>query len=197
MIRSEVPVADRNRALPGVAVLPHDIEQPQVLLDRHLDLGHPTRLVRRRLPVPGHPGQRHQPRPMGNAQPRRGDFRPVDAQQEVVAQPFDAGYFETHLVNPKLQIPSSNHSQLPNPKRMPKSQLPTPHGHLDSEHPWDLAVGSGWDLELGIWDLTYLLNTAGSIRRSTRNRLAMARNGNSPTPRNTGPQPYLSTMMPV
>ena len=40
-------------------------------------------------------------------------------------------------------------------------------------------------------------NTAGSIFLSTRNRLAMARNGNSPTPRNTGPQPYLSTMMPV
>ena len=44
---------------------------------------------------------------------------------------------------------------------------------------------------------TYLGALAGSIFLSTRNRLAMARNGNSPTPRNPGPQPYLSTMMPV
>src|SRR6266852_600061 len=38
---------------------------------------------------------------------------------------------------------------------------------------------------------------AGSIRRSTKKTLSMARNGSAPTPMKTGVQPYLSTTTPV
>src|SRR5687768_18181514 len=59
--------------------------------------------------------------------------------------------------NPKSQAPNPNHSQLPNPKPTPKSQtnyqIPTALGFGPWELAWDLGVGSGWSLELGIWDL--------------------------------------------
>src|SRR5687767_839763 len=61
--------------------------------------------------------------------------------------------------NPKLQDPSSNHSQTPNPKY--KSQAanlktgPTGDRALGfGIYVWALGVGTGWDLELGAWDLT-------------------------------------------
>ena len=56
------------------------------------------------------------------------------------------------MANPKLQIPSSNHSQRPNPKLAIASGQALGFGRW--EFLWDLGVGSGWDLELGAWDLT-------------------------------------------
>src|SRR5687768_2975841 len=65
--------------------------------------------------------------------------------------------------NPKLQDPGSNHSQTPNPKSNPQtaSRKTAPaRGWARGLalgvgiSVWALGVGSGWDLELGAWDLT-------------------------------------------
>ena len=72
--------------------------------------------------------------------------------------------------NPKLQIPNPNHSQIPKEPPNPNSQpfqlstLSTVRfgfgfaiGELGFGSPvWDLAVGSGWSLGFGAWDLTRL-----------------------------------------
>ena len=78
-------------------------------------------------------------------------------------QPRDAGggvgvAGEVGLV--KSQAPSSKSQRtpkLPNPKQLPTVQ--------DSLVGWTLGVGSAWDLELGIWDLTAL--TTSSVSAST------------------------------
>ena len=66
--------------------------------------------------------------------------------------------------NPKLQIPSSNHSQIPRSQR--NCQLPNPNPKSPDRPDWtslevgswglswDLGVGSGWSLGFGAWDLT-------------------------------------------
>ena len=52
----------------------------------------------------------------------------------------------THV---KSQIPSSKSQPLPMPNF--QSQLPSPTPNSKFEGSWDLGVGSGWSLELGIW----------------------------------------------
>src|SRR5688572_26511417 len=70
------------------------------------------------------------------------------------------------VANPKLQDPSSNHSQTPNPKYNPKiipnrkSQIPnpnTPTGEGVGVGSWDLRLGLGsWEwLGFGAWSLGF------------------------------------------
>lgn len=56
--------------------------------------------------------------------------------------------------------------------------------------PLSLGVGSWeWGVDIRFNYPRALLNTAGSILLSTRNKLAIARNGSVPAPKNTGVQP--------
>src|SRR5688572_19994598 len=54
------------------------------------------------------------------------------------------------------QIPSSKSQAptTPNLQRPNNSQPPTTNNVPSSNPSWDLVIGSGWSLELGIWDLT-------------------------------------------
>ena len=75
----------------------------------------------------------------------------------------------------KSQIPS-----VRNPQPLPTANLPklTPNSQYSQppefQQPWDLAFGSGWSLELGIWDLTRLMTTPPTrAADSTMTRSAM------------------------
>ena len=62
--------------------------------------------------------------------------------------------------NPKLQIPSSNHSQLPNPKAKRKSKSRSGAVTGLGFGAWDLAwirVGSGWSLGFGLGIAEHML----------------------------------------
>src|SRR5688572_24224077 len=83
--------------------------------------------------------------------------------------------------NPKLQIPNPNHSQLPRPKELPSSKIPTKrpsHPSVSRPGPWDLGLGIWpWDLALGFgswewlgfgaWSLGFDRSPSQSVLSST------------------------------
>src|SRR5688572_13126247 len=62
--------------------------------------------------------------------------------------------------NPKIQIPRSNHSQLPNPKA--KSQVTKSQAGRFAFGIWPLGVVGAWDLVLGISPEAHRKNASGS-----------------------------------
>src|SRR5687768_11387320 len=89
---------------------------------------------------------------------------------------FAPGVYWVALSNPKLQAPNPNHAQIPTPKS--DSQFPNANprpsrrwvGIWHLGFTWDLGVGSGWDLELGAWDLTPLIHQAAPEPQASARR---------------------------
>ena len=107
----------------------------------------------------------------GDARDRAGDPRAALHQGRGKGEGAhgDAGVCGESLVKIlKSQNPNPNHSQQQLPNATANSQIPVARQAWGWElgfgsWSWDLVLGSGWDLELGIWDLTRGVCTPAGI----------------------------------
>src|SRR5829696_20926 len=129
--------------------------------------------------MPRHPGERHQLFAVRHAKQCALDLRSLDPQQEIVAESFDPGYLEPHLRRAS-QFPTPNF-QLPRESQRTSWVKAAAASSLSVLSPNSFGR---FPVEVGSWGLGVdmpqpqraVLNTAGSIFRSTRKRLAIARN---------------------
>ncbi len=97
VIRTEIPVADRNGPPARLSGPVRDLEPSQVLLDRDLALDDALLFGSRGGTMPRHSGERHQRPAVRYAEESRVDLRALDAQQQVVPLTFEAGDLEFHF----------------------------------------------------------------------------------------------------